>query len=151
MSDASSIISALSFVVSGLATWIAWKAYRESVGLQQRMLKIEEQREWDRQLSASQALLHPVLRKTEKGFYRLCLVNSGTAAARNVRVMLGGKPLSEHPAAVPGDDMPTHVGPKSEVSCLLALTSGCCPPFDIEVRWEDDSGSDRSYRGTLTF
>ena len=144
------LISALSFVVSGLATWIAWKAHRENVGLQQRMLEIEEQRERDRRLSASQARLYPKLREVSSSSCRLYLVNSGMAAARNVRVMLDDKPLADHPAAVQDDPMPTEVGPNSEVSCLLGCDFKCGPPFQIEVHWEDDSGSDRTYRGILT-
>jgi hypothetical protein len=155
MSDASSlagvITDALSFALSGVAAWMAWRAHRETLSVQRRMAEIEEQREQDRRLSASQASLRPELRKTGSGSDRLYLVNSGMAEARNISVTLNGVPLSEHEAAVQGDDMPTHVGPNSEVSCLLALTHGCSPPFAIEVRWDDDSGAGRVYRGTLTF
>jgi len=59
--------------------------------------------------------------------------------------------LTEHPAAVRGDEVPTCVGPNSEVSCVLAITMGCAPPFEIEIKWEDDSGMNRIYHGTLTF
>jgi len=128
------IVAALSLVVYVVTVSIGWW-----------------QREQDRRLSAQRASLRPELRKTNRDSYRLYLVNEGKAEARNVRVMLGGKPLSEHPAAVQGDDMPTRIGPNSEVSCLLAITLGCAPPFEIEVRWDDDSGADHTYRGTLTF
>jgi hypothetical protein len=152
MTDSVSIsISALSLIVSGVATWIAWKAHRKTISLQQRMLQIEEQRERDRRLMASQAQLHPELRATTHGGYRLYIVNSGMAPARNLRVILDNTPLTEHPAAVQNDPMPTLVGPNSEVSCLLALMSGCSPPFDIELQWEDDSSTNRAYKGTLTF
>lgn len=154
MSNSSSlagvVIGALSFVVSCVAVWVAWRANRKALGIQARILEIEEQRERDKRLSASRASLRPELRKTASGSHRLYLVNSGMAAARNVRVMLDGQPLSEHPAAVQGNEMPTRVEPNSEVSCLLAFTFACSPPFDIEVRWEDDSGTDRLYTGTLT-
>ena len=111
---------------------------------QRRIVLIEEQRQRERELTALQASLRPELRKTEKGSYRLCLVNSGKAEARNVRVKLGGMPLNEHPVAVRGSDIPTLIGANSEVSCLLAITLGSPPPpYEIEIRWDDDSGMDR--------
>lgn len=118
---------------------------------QRRIVAIEEQRQQEMELTALRASLRPELRKTEKGSYRLYLVNSGMAEARNVRVKLDGVALNEHPAAVRGDNVPTRVGPNSEVSCILAITLGCAPPFEIEIEWEDDSGMNRIYRGTLTF
>ena len=145
------IISAVSLVVSVVAAWKSLQAQREANIAQRRIVEIEEQREQERRLTASQAFLSPQLRKTERGSYRLYLVNSGKAEARNVRVKLDGVPLGEHPVAVEGDNLPVRVGPNSEVSCILAITLSCAPPFEIEVMWEDDSGTDRVYRGTLTF
>ncbi len=59
--------------------------------------------------------------------------------------------FSEHASAIQGDDIPTQVGPNSEASCLINITMTCAPPFNIEVEWDDDSGKDRIYQGTLTF
>ncbi|MBT9143080.1 MAG: hypothetical protein DDT32_01483 [Syntrophomonadaceae bacterium] len=143
-------IAVCSLVVSTVAIYMSWKASREANAAQRRIVDIEEQREQERRLSALQALLRPQLRKTEKGSDRLYLVNSGKAEARNVRVELDGVPLNKHRAAVVGNDIPAHIGPNSEVSCVLAFTFGCAPPFKIEIKWEDDSGMGRIYRGTLT-
>ncbi|MBT9281106.1 MAG: hypothetical protein KM312_00275 [Hydrogenibacillus schlegelii] len=118
---------------------------------QRRIVAIERQRQREKELTALQASLRPELRKTEKGSYRLYLVNSGMAEARNVRVNLDGVALNEHPVAVRGNKIPTRVGPNSEVSCVLAITLNCAPPFEIEIEWEDDSGMNPSYRSTLTF
>ena len=140
----SMIIAGGSLVVSGVSLVLSYRNQR-------RIVQIEEQREHDRQLSALKASLRPELRKTSSGSCRLYLVNSGMAAARNVSVELDGKPLCDHPAAVQGSEMPSLVGPNSEVSCALALTFGCNPPFEIEVRWDDDAGAGHVYRGALTF
>jgi len=146
------IISALSLVVSIVAILVGWKAHREANAAQRRIVEIEEQRERERRLSALQASLYPRLIRTERESYRLYLVNSGKAEARNVRVKLDGVPLNEHPVAGRRSDIPTLIGANSEVSCLLFITRGSPPrPYEIEIRWDDDSGMDRVYRGTLTF
>jgi len=146
------IISAFALVVSIVALWRGEKAHREANAAQRRIVEIEEQRERERRLSALQASLYPRLSRTERGSYRLCLVNSGKAEARNVRVELNGVPLNEHPVAVRGSDIPTLIGPNSEVRCVLSITHDSPPPpYEMEIRWDDDSGMDRVYRGTLTF
>lgn len=155
MSDAASwvnvVVSVLALGVSVFAVWIGRIAHRDAMSVQRQIAEIEAQREQDRQLSALKASLHPQLRETNTSAYRLYVMNTGNAAAQNVRVSLNDVPLREHCAAVQNDDMPTHIGPNSEVSCLLAIKLGCTPPFKIEIRWDDDSGADRIYRGQLTF
>jgi len=147
----SNIIAGLALVVSAIATVTSWKAQRNANAARQRIVEIEEEREKERQLSAKQAWLHPELREIRSGLYRLFLVNSGKAEARNVRVKLDGVDLREHCAAVKGDQMPTEIGPNTEVSCLLGISLGCAPPFKIEILWDDDSGKDRKFQTTLTF
>ena len=144
LSWAGFIVSVFALVISAIAEYTSWKTQR-------RLVAIEEDREKERQLASRQACLRPELRKTGRHSYRLYIVNTGRAEARNVRVKLDGKPLAMHCAYVQGDEVPTHIGPDSEVSCLLALSLGCSPPFDIEIEWEDDSGLERTYRSTLTF
>ena len=79
------------------------------------------------------------------------ITNHGDAEARNVRVIMDGKPLEEHKTAVSNDHMPELVGSNSEISCLLAINMGNAPPFNVEIKWDDDSGIDKEYRTTLTF
>jgi len=145
-----SIVSVFSLFASIIAIFISRKAHREAITVQRRIVEIEEQRERDRQLSELKASLHPRLRKTDRGLYRLHVVNSGKGLARNVRVTLDGKRLVEHGTAVQGGEIPALIGPNSEVSCLLVITLGCAPPFKIEVEWDDESGKDRIFQGTLT-
>jgi len=155
MSDATSWVGvgvgAGSLIISAIALWISSRAQNKAVAVQKRIVEIEEQREKERQVRSLQAQLQPQIRKSSLGSYRLYLLNSGEAEAYNIKVILNGKPLEEHCAAVNGDSIPTHIGANSEVSCLLNITFGCAPPFEIEVKWDDASGTGRIYRGALTF
>lgn len=148
--DVSAWISAGSLVVAIIALITSVFASRKANATQQRLVEIEEQREEDRQKQKLSAELRAELRKKGNS-YRLVIINEGDATARNVRVMMGGKPLSEHAVSGSNDGLPDVVGAHSEVSCLLAISMGNAPPFKVEVKWDDDSGNDREYRTTLTF
>lgn len=139
-----------SLIVSLFALWVSYKANLKANANQQRLVEIEEQREKDRQIQKLSAQLCPELRKNGNN-YRLVIVNHGNAEARNIKVTMDGKPLSEHKAAVSNDLLPDMVGANSEISCLLALAMGCTPPFDVDVAWNDDSGDGKKYKTTLTF
>lgn len=149
-SSASEWISAGSLVVAIIALIVSVLSNRKANATQERLVEIEEQREKDRQAQRLSAQLRAELRKKGNS-YRLVIINQGDAEARNVRVMMDGKPLSEHNVAVSNDRLPDVVGANAEVSCLLAITQGNAPPFDIEIKWDDDSGNDKEYRTTLTF
>lgn len=127
------VIAACSLVVSVVALLLSHRAQREANAAQLRIVEIEEQRERDRQMQRRQARLHPELRRQASGSYRLYLANQGESAARNIRVRLDGKPIQEHCAAVQGDSLPDRVEPGGEVSCLLAISLDCAPPFEVEV------------------
>lgn len=144
------ILAACSLLVSIIALGLSYRAQREANAAQRQMLAIEQERERERQMHRREALLQAQLRAVSRGSYRLYLVNRGEAEARNVRIRLDGRPISEHCAAVQGETLPYRVGPDSEVSCLMGISHDCSPPFDLEVLWDDDSGSDRAYRTTLT-
>jgi hypothetical protein len=155
MHDASwwiSILSApVSLIVSVIALILSLRAQREANAVQRKLVEIEEKREQERQLGLRQASLQPEIRASGIGFHRLYIANHGAAEARNVRVSLDGKPLEQHRVAVRGSPIPSLVGPGNEVSCLLAISHECPPPFQCEIRWDDDSGQGRFYRTTLTF
>ncbi len=145
------VIAGGSLVVAIVALRRSARAAAEANAAQRRLVAIEEARESERRTQSQRALLRPSLRKTGKSDYRLCVSNAGASAARDLRIMLDGKPLAEHDAAVTGDTLPDLVGPHSEVTCLLALHMQCAPPFQIELAWKDDSEQPGSFKGTLTF
>jgi len=145
MGDATSwatlILGGLTLIVSIIALIKSHRAQREANAAQLQIVEIEKQREKERQQSLLQAKLQAQLRKTDRGFYRLYLINSGMSEARNIRVKLDGKELHDHDAYIQGENMPTRVGPGSEISCLLAISSDCSPTFEIDVQWEDESST----------
>lgn len=143
-------VSAGSLVVAIIALIVSALSHRKANSIQQQLFEIENQRQNDRQKQKLSAQLFTELHK-EGNRYRLVLINQGYAEARNIRVMMDGKPLSEHKVAVSNDRLPDLVGANSEVSCLLRITLESGPPFNIEVKWDDDSGNDKEYRTILTF
>jgi len=144
------LVSFCSLVVSIIALWKSSRAQDEANELQRKLVCIEEQREYDRKAELLQANLYAELIKINRS-YRLCLVNSGKAEARNIRIKLDGVPLDNHCAAVKGISIPSYIGPNSEVSFPLAISLDCSPPFEIEVKWDDDYSQDRVYKNTLMF
>jgi hypothetical protein len=96
--------------------------------------------------------VRPELRDNGTHDYRLYLMNHGSATATNVRVKINGVPIERCDAAVIGDVLPSLIGPNGgQVSCIMNITHAHAPPFSIEVRWDDDSGKEGCYRGTLSF
>ncbi len=150
MSWINSLIAVISLVVSIIALVLSLRAQGKANASQKRIVEIEEHRDEQKRRESQQASLRAELRGTE-GSERLYIVNLGAAEARNVRVILDGKPLEEHCAIVGGDSLASLVGGGAEVSCLLAIYQTCAPPFECEVRWDDDSRKDRLYRTTLTW
>jgi len=155
MGDAASwagvVIAVASMIVSIMAMVKSLQAQREANAAQRRIVEIEEHRDVEKRLDSLQAKLQPQLRKTGTTSYRLYLVNNGLAEARNIRVRMDGVPLAEHGAGGRGEGMPSIVGPAAEASCFLPLSQDCHPLFEVEVQWDDDSGTGRAYRTTLTF
>lgn len=150
VSDFSDLIAAGSLVVAIIALIVSIFTNQKTNANQKRLIEIEEQREQKRQDKKISAQLRPELRRDGKS-ERLVITNHGDAEARNVRVIMDGNPLAEHKTAVSNDHMPELVGANSEISCLLAISQGNAPPFNIEIKWDDNSDNDKEYRTTLTF
>ncbi|MBZ4669363.1 MAG: hypothetical protein JG775_2516 [Defluviitaleaceae bacterium] len=150
------LISIISLIVSIIAVWISYSTQKRNNEIQQRLVHIEEQREYDRKIKSRQANLHAELRKEERG-YKLYLINSGESEARNIRVEINGKPL-RYGVFETGQDgvgiygsLPSYVSSNSEVSYFIWPSPECFPSFEIEVKWDDDYQKDRSYKSILTF
>lgn len=144
-------IGAGSLLVAAIALVMSRRSQGRVNRLQERIVEIEEQRD-KRQLSASrQAALRAELRRPTRTSTRLYIVNSGQAEARNIRVEMDGQPLAQHSAAVSNDQMPQYVGPNSEISCLLAVTLGVSPPFDVKITWDDEYDEGRTYSNPVSW
>ena len=103
---ASACIAGLALVQSWLAGRKASKATAEAndlikqqVALQDRLTQIEQSREHAKLMQSLQAVIRAVLRKTDRGNWRLFVTNTGQGTARNVTITLDGKPLLE-PASI---------------------------------------------------
>lgn len=93
---------------------------KQQVAFQERLTQIEQSRENARLKQELQANLRAELRKPEgKNAERLIINNTGHCAARNVEIMLCGKPLLEHPDFVSGQPIVTCIGPESQISYLV--------------------------------
>jgi len=161
----SDIISLISVVVAAVALLNSWRAGRQAhkatreanelvkqqVALQDRLAQIEQSREHARLMQTLQAALRAELRQTGQSSWRLFVLNTGSSPARNVTIMLDGKPLLEHDAVPRGEQEANLIGPESDVSYCIAPGSDCSPPFELEATWDDDSGQQGQYGTTLTF
>jgi len=154
----SDLIAIGAVLVSLLSVYFSFRANKNSLTLQKeqtemqkRITQIEEAREQDRVIQSRKANLKAELRKNKKNSYHLVIKNSGQGKACNVKATLNGKPILEHPAIASGQQEIKSIGPDSEISYITGLSSGCSPPFEFKVTWEDDSGEPGKYETTLTF
>ena len=168
----SDIIASVSVLIAGLALWRSWragraasKATRDANELQERMVALEEAREKDRLTAKGTAILTAKIiaeqiaqrRSGRIDRHLLRVENTGAATAREVTILLDGKPVMEHPAVsspavqhVNTEEIRV-VGPGSHFHYVLALHQNLCPPFEFEATWDDDSGQQGRYATTLTF
>jgi hypothetical protein len=148
------------FVVSLAAIVFSFIAWLKSRQIEKKQLEIEEAREKDRLTEKQKAYLTAKIvseplpsldgrRQTTRHLLRID--NTGLAQARNIKVLLDGKSLLEHPAILKGNGEVTKIGPRSFIQYLLVLCDEVYPPFDLEVTWSDDSGGEPGfYQTTLT-
>jgi len=147
-----SLLSVIAIIVSILA-------FRKSLKTQNRLVDIEEVREKDRLAEKNKAnLTAKIIKealprsgsiKIDTNYY-LQIENKGSSEARDVKVVLDGKPLLEHPTILKNIEEITQVGPNTDFRYLLVLSMQGRPPSNIEIEWEDDSGEPGNYSTTLT-
>jgi len=112
--------------------------------------KSKKQRELELDKKRASLKLDPKETNDRVG-YRLHILNSGQSEARNVQVLLDDKPIREHPLAMTGSDILAKTGPNSKVSCIMAISKACSPPFEICITWDDNSREQGKYSGTITY
>ena len=143
------------------------KLQEKQIKMQKRITQIEESRERDRVIQSRKANLRAELQKRRltadyidkfhirphdrRYDYCLTIINDGPKTARNVKAMLDGKPIMDHPAIASSQQEIGTIGPGLEISYIAAITNDCSPPFKFKVTWEDDSGEPGEYETTLTF
>jgi len=139
-----SLLSIAAIIVSILA-------FIKSQKTQNRLVEIEEAREQDRLAEKKKANLTAQIMRDERGRLILRIENKGLGEARDIRVWLDDKQISDHPVFVKGQEEIFVVGPQSYFQYLIAITSSCPCPSGIAIAWADDSGEVGSYRNSLTF
>ena len=77
--------------------------------------------------------------------------NNGLSEARNIKVFLEDKPIEE--SGINYDKVPEVVNGEDEESCIIFSPNEEMPqpPFDTEVKWDDDSSKNRIKRTKLTW
>lgn len=150
ISFASLVLAFGSFCVAIMAYRKSAKTQDKNLELQQKIVQIEEGRDQVALNMARSATLRAELQVSGRNSYRLCIVNDGSSMARNVHVELGGMPLVDHPVLPRGVEMPKLIGPKSEITCPIAIHMNCAPPFALRVFWDDDCGVNHTFKTTLT-
>jgi len=110
---ASTISLIVSVIAVAVAVWAHWREHR----LGKRMLALEEARERDRRVKKQKAQLVARLNRD-----RLYIENKGESEAREVTVLLDGKPVLKHPAVLGGQEEVRQVGPRSRFHYLLGIS-----------------------------
>lgn len=142
-SFAASILSLISIAVASIAIYTSWRT-------QKQLVEIEEVRERDRQKEMRKADLVSRL-KDGDGRDLLVIENKGPAEAREIVILLNGKPLSEYEGFVGDQKEIRKIGPYSSFHYRLALCYGMELSFEITITWIDDSGEPGFYKTTLTY
>ncbi len=148
---ASSVVSIIALVISGIAATISGVALYKSWKTQTRQLDIEEAREEDRRRDRQKANLVARIdvERTEKArLLYLCVENIGNSEARDIKVMLDGRPAENYKAVDLREKSLRRLGPKSQLRSRLVF-SDLNPTFAIEIHWVDDSGEEGCYRTSL--
>lgn len=136
-------------VVAVLALIVSIVAHIRSGRLDARLLELEEERESDRLQARQSAKLRAELIGDSRSHIRI--ENNGAAEARNIRGTLDGQPLQDHTCTKGYYEPIQSVGSQSftRLPMTIGMKKAASPPFDLELLWDDEAGSDHSYRTTL--
>ncbi len=150
------IISIIAAVISAIAIGVSIWTHNRSHKLQTRIVALEETKEKDRLAEKKKAYLTAKIIKEalprsgsikiDTNYY-LQIENKGSSEARDIRIWLDDKQVSDHPAFVEGQKEIFVVGPQSHFQYRLSRSR----PSGIAIAWSDDSGEVGSYRNALTF
>jgi hypothetical protein len=146
---ASDWIAAIALIFSIFGLILGYLNNRGERQIQGRLLAIEEERQEQRRKEALRAKLQAYLQQSGPQNIHLVINNDGEAAAREVDVTLDGLPLLEHDIIPKGEQEARTIGPYSGIKYIAAISGDCPPPYEITIRWIDNSGQEGIYETTL--
>lgn len=121
------------------------------IDIPRRMYRPQDHRQNQQNLAHRACLVAQLVHGKGNNDYRLRIENKSAIEARDITVLLDGKPILEHPAIPQGiGGEIRQVGPWSYFQYLLAISFQTHPPFEVNITWTDDSGEPGSYRTTVT-
>ena len=152
-------VSVLALLVSAASAIATWRTNSRQSQHQERLVNLETAREQDRQRLARSAEVRASIDRGEQHLrermiarspqYWLVIRNDGMALARNVRILLDGKPILEHPLVPDGEEEITTVGAGTKHRYILAVSMQSAIIVDVLIQWDDDSGEPRRWESKL--
>jgi hypothetical protein len=144
------VIAILALMVSIGAALLAWSVSHRQGRLQARMLELEEARERDRLAEGTRAAV-TLRMDRERTTGRLCVLNNGPAAARNIRVTLDGKPIHQNALIHEGQEVIDVLGPEAHAEFVVVTWDGMPISFRGEVTWDNPGGNPGAWQSRLSF
>lgn len=153
-------LTGLAVVVSVAAILASRQTANRQNALHERMVALEDARERDRLRQARSAEVRASIQRDAPHWrearlagkgpqYWLVVRNDGSVTARNVRVLLDGRPVLEHPLVPRGENDITDLGPGADFRYVLAVTLGSARVLDARIEWQDDSDETRTWESQL--
>ena len=152
-------VSILALLVSVASVIATWRTNSRQNQHQERLVNLETAREQDRQRLARSAEVRASIQRGERHYrermvgrspqYWLVIRNDGMTLARDVRVLLDGKPAIEHALIPRGETEITTIGPGTEYRYILAVSYQSPRIVDVLIQWDDDSGELRRWESQL--
>jgi hypothetical protein len=138
-------ISIAALIISIVSWLTSWRTQR-------RQVRIAESAEQERAEAKKRALLSArIVNGSQRNSHKLAVENSGQGTARDIRILMDGRPLIEHHSAVvQASELPQVIGPGSEVTFLLSITLSLPPPAHILIDWNDDTGEPSRFESSLS-
>jgi len=147
--DPISISLSIAALVVSIASAIATsRISSRQNALQEQMLALETAREQDRRREAESAQVTASIERWGRE-HRLRIQNSGSVTARNVRVLMDGKPLREYELILQGEDEISVLGPGVDATYILAVAQQSPGVVLVRIEWSDDSADNRIWKSQL--
>jgi hypothetical protein len=113
--------------------------------------KIDQARRDDEERDQNSAVLKAHLERHQASMGKIVIDNIGQSEARNVQVMLDGTPILKHKSILDPTKAHPVVGPQSLVVYKINVTEDNPPPNRIEITWDDNYSTGKTYRNSLSY